>query len=56
LASGLTVGLINIATQNLSTYCLTNLGPVKLVEANNVVLIDLAGQDICAQFTAQMHE
>jgi hypothetical protein len=53
-ASGLTVGLINIATQNLSTYCLINLGSVKLVEANNVALIDLAGQDICAQFTKQM--
>jgi hypothetical protein len=53
--SGLTIGLINIAIQNLSTYCLINFGIAKLVEANNVAIIDLGGQDLCAQLAKQLN-
>jgi len=55
IVSGLTIGLINIAIQNLSTYCLINLGIAKLVEANNVAIIDLGGQDLCAQLAKQLN-
>jgi hypothetical protein len=48
LASGITIGRINIASQNLSTYCLFNVGTAKLVDVNNVAMIDLAAQDFCA--------
>jgi hypothetical protein len=55
LASGLSVGLINIATQNLSTYCLFNLGSAKLVDVNNVAIIDLAAQDFCPELAKRLN-
>jgi hypothetical protein len=55
LASGLTVGRINIATQNLSTYCLFNIGTVKLLDVNNVAIIDLSAQELCARLTKQLN-
>jgi hypothetical protein len=55
ILSGMTIGLINIATQNLSTYCLINLGIAKQVEANNVAIIDLGGQELCARLARQLN-
>lgn len=55
LASGITLGKVNIATQNLSTYCLFNLGTAKLLDVNNVALIDLAAQDFCAGLAKRLN-
>lgn len=55
LASGLTVGLINIASENLSTYCLFNVGTARLVNVNNVAIIDLAAQNLCAELAKQLN-
>lgn len=38
-ASGLTLGVINIVAQNISTYCLFNFGVKKLLEPNNIAII-----------------
>lgn len=55
LLSGISIGKINIATQNLSTYCLINLGTAKLLDVNNVAMIDLAAQDFCAGLTKRLN-
>jgi hypothetical protein len=55
LASGVTVATINIATQNLSTYCLFNLGTAKLLDVNNVAIIDLAAEDFCAGLAKKLN-
>jgi hypothetical protein len=55
LASGLTAGRINIATQNLSTYCLFNLGTVKLIDVNNVAIIDVTAQNFCPELAKRLN-
>jgi hypothetical protein len=47
IASGFTVGFINIAAQNLSTYCLFNRGSLKLIDANNVAIVGLFDDAFC---------
>jgi hypothetical protein len=47
IASGLSVGIINIAAQNLSTYCFFNFGTSKLIDVNNVQIIALSDDSIC---------
>jgi len=46
IASGLTFGVINIAAQNLSTYCLFVRGTTT-IDVNNISIIGLADQSIC---------
>jgi hypothetical protein len=48
-ASGITVGMINIAAQNISTYCLFNLGTLKKIDVNNVAIVSLANETLCQE-------
>jgi hypothetical protein len=53
LASGLTLGGINITAQNISTYCLFKYGILKpAIDANNV---ELVGDDFCKRMLQQLN-
>ena len=51
--SGLTTGLMNITSGNISTYCLLAFAsmPTRLVAANNLALI---GTDVCTRYEKQL--
>jgi hypothetical protein len=55
IASGLSIGMINIAAQNLSTYCLFNHGALKLIDVNNVAIIGLSNEKFCPEMAGQLH-
>jgi hypothetical protein len=54
LASGLTAGVINITSQNISTFCLLVRGaPNFTVNQSNLALISMARPDLCGSLNGQ---
>lgn len=54
LASGLTAGVINITSQNISTFCLLVKGaPSFTVNQSNLALISMALPDLCGSLNGQ---
>ncbi|MDQ2843257.1 MAG: hypothetical protein M3Y72_19915 [Acidobacteriota bacterium] len=54
LASGLTAGVINITSQNISTFCLLVQGtPNFTVNQSNLALISMVQPDLCAALNKQ---
>ncbi len=51
LVSGITAGLVNITSQNISTFCLLVKGaPSFTIDQSNLALINLAQPGLCARF------
>jgi hypothetical protein len=48
LLSGLTAGVVNITSENISTYCLFAIG-VMLIDANNIAIITAINSELCSQ-------